>query len=84
VVTPRERPGDVQDSTRVSDLAPGASVRLEARVRGEDEFVLRGRIDDCPLPPAMPTCVEPGYDVRLTVDCLGWVHVAARVGNRYL
>ena len=56
----------------MSDLAPGASVRLEARVRGEDEFVLRGRIDGRPLPPAMPTCVEPGYDVRLTVDSLGW------------
>ena len=74
----------MQDSTRLSDLAPGASVRLEARVRGEDEFVLRGRIDGRPLPPAMPTYVEPGYDVRLTVDSLGWVHVAARVGNRYL
>jgi hypothetical protein len=32
----------------------------------------------------MPTYVEPGYAVRLTVDSLGWVHVAARVGNRYL
>ena len=84
MVTPREPPAGVQDSTRVSDLAPGASFPLEARVQGEDEFVLRGRIDGRPLPPAMPTYVEPGYDVRLTVDSLGWVHVAARVGNRYL
>ena len=45
---------------------------------------MRGRIDGRPSPPANPTCVEPGYDVRLTVDSLGRVHVAAHVGNRYL
>jgi len=61
-----------------------AGARPEARVRGEDQFVLRGRSDGRPSPPAMPTRVESGCDVRLTADSLGWVHVAARVGNRYL
>ena len=68
----------VQDSTRVRDLAPGESVTVAARVRGEDEIALRGRCDGRLLRPAMAVYVEPGYGVRLAVDSTGVVHVAVR------
>jgi hypothetical protein len=71
----------VQDSTRVPDVAPGESVSVTARVRGEDEIVLRGRWGGRPLRPAMATYVEPGYGVRLAVDSAGAVRAGVVVGG---
>ena len=68
----------VQDSTRVRDLAPGESVVVAARVRGEDEIALRGRCDGRALRPAMAAYVEPGCGVRLAVDSTGAVRVTVR------
>jgi hypothetical protein len=72
------RVAGVQDSTRVRDLAPGESVVVNARVRGEDEIALRGRCGGRVLRPAMAAYVEPGYGTRLTVDGTGAVHVEVR------
>ena len=71
----------VQDSTGVRDLAPGESVTVDARVRGEDEIALRGRCEGRPLRPAMAAYVEPGYSVRLAVDSTGAVHAAVRAAG---
>jgi hypothetical protein len=68
----------VQDSTRVRDLAPGESVVVAARVRGEDVIALRGRCDGRLLRPAMGAYVEPGYGVRLAVDSTRAVRVTVR------
>ena len=67
------------DSTRVADLAPGASVRARAAVHGEDAIVLRGRIGGRPLTPMMAVYVEAGYRVRLVVDTTGFVSASSRV-----
>ena len=71
----------VQDSVRVRDLAPGESVAVAARVRGEDELVLRGRCEARALSPAMAAYVEPDCRLRFAVDSAGAVHVAVRVGG---
>jgi anti-sigma factor RsiW len=72
------RVAGVRDSTLVRELAPGGRITVAARVRGEDEIVLRGRVDGRPLRPAMATYVEPGYAVLMTVDGAGVVHTRAR------
>ena len=70
-----------QDSTPVPALAPGESVAVRARVRGEDEIALRGRCAGRPLQPAMAAYVEPGYGARFVVDSLGTVHVVVSAAS---
>ncbi len=71
----------VQDSMRVRDLAPGESVAVAARVRGEDEVALRGRCEGRALRPAMAAYVEPDYRLRLAVDSTGAVHVKVQAAG---
>ncbi len=63
------------DSTRVPDVAPGASARVRVAVRGEDAIVLRGRVGHRPLSPMMAAYVENGWHLRLVVDSTGYVRV---------
>ncbi len=63
------------DSTRLPDLAPGASLRARGAVHGEDAIVLRGRIGGRPLTPMMATYVEGGYRLTMRVDSTGFVQV---------